>query len=86
MRIFAVVQPAVRYIENMENDLRQNKGQCLAQDNGSPVCEVERVISNEYLVVKMKFENRGCPSAMSFGNAYICKHPIRSEIYRKHGK
>ena len=46
-------------------------------------CEVDYCTGNGVLFVKSKFE-KYCPYKMSFGYKFICRCPVRNEIYRRY--
>jgi len=54
--------------------------------DGSPVCRVERELTENMLFVKPK-RNIACPYCMCFGlTAHLCTCPVRREMYKRHGE
>lgn len=74
--------------EHAKNDA-EKKAKCLhdteiLSDGGCRPCAVEQIVSKDLIFVKMTEENQGCPYSLSFGSSYICKWPLRHEIYFEH--
>ncbi len=49
----------------------------------SPICHVDRAIEGFGLFVRTT--KHACPYKISFGYSYICRCPVRYEIYERYG-
>ena len=56
---------------------------CLQGDDVC-MCKVDDCANSSVLFVSPLKKDTFCPYLMSFGNALICKCPVRLEIYKNH--